>query len=605
MIAADFVSFRHIPCVCLLVLLLTVGYAGAEPLRLSDTYDHYRADNHLSYLEDVDKSLTIETILESGLQKKFTRAADWASQIGSSNSAAWLHLSVISADEYTKKWWLEIGNPLLDRIDIYIVKEDNTIRNIQMGDNFPMADRDIRVRNPLLPITLKHREKVDIFLRIQTYGPLSAPIHLWEPKVFTAKAIDRQLGYGIFYGIFLALFLYNLILYFSVRDLNYLFYCGLVISLVIWRTSINGLGYEYLWPGNINIYIALLFSKLYAICLLSFAIFFLRIRRLYPLLYKVLLVFMGISPLILAIFIFFDKAAAVRLLPPYSKLSIALTLFAGIYAYRHGVREAKYFCVAMLFIATASVIQMVAGVWSLTANDWVPQLRRIGWVAEAILFSCALTHKMRLTMLDNERIEQENKEKLEKKVIERTEALMTATGELEAANQQLQEISINDGLTGIKNRLYFEQAFNREFLRCRREHKPLSILMIDIDYFKRINDAYGHICGDQALRFVAQSITDSVRRPGDIVARFGGEEFIVTLPETNYASAQFVAERIRRSIGDSDFCFCGDSIKLTASIGYAVLDPSQADQKPEDLINAADKALYAAKHGGRNQVVAA
>lgn len=168
------------------------------------------------------------------------------------------------------------------------------------------------------------------------------------------------------------------------------------------------------------------------------------------------------------------------------------------------------------------------------------------------------------------------------------------------ANAQLYELAIHDGTTGLYVSHYFRRRVNEELKRSRRYGFPVSVAMFDLDYFKQVNDTYGHLTGDQVLREMSHLLRRSVRRDIDVVARYGGEEFVVLLPETPQDGAVVVAERIRRSV--EDFTFCGGRIRLTASGGVATF-PDDA-MSYEELLERADIQLYRSKRGGRNRVFA-
>lgn len=180
-------------------------------------------------------------------------------------------------------------------------------------------------------------------------------------------------------------------------------------------------------------------------------------------------------------------------------------------------------------------------------------------------------------------------------------ALIAAKEATESAYSELQRLNNLDGLTQIPNRRRFEEHLSQEWRRTMREKVPLSLILGDIDYFKRYNDYYGHPAGDACLRQVAQALYKVVKRPADLVARYGGEEFVITLPNTTAAGAVQVAELILLEIqllriphAQSDV-----SANVTMSLGVSSQVPSQESQV-EFLIAAADRALYAAKRRGRN-----
>lgn len=159
-------------------------------------------------------------------------------------------------------------------------------------------------------------------------------------------------------------------------------------------------------------------------------------------------------------------------------------------------------------------------------------------------------------------------------------------------------MSLTDGLTGLYNRRHFDSMVEREFLRSKRYDGDLSLAIVDIDFFKNINDKYGHLCGDYVLKEVAYMILDNFRKT-DLVFRYGGEEFVVLLTETDINGSVVPLERLRKRIEEYPFKFNGEGLKLTISIGVA----DNLVESTQELIDNADKALYEAKGGGRNRVI--
>jgi diguanylate cyclase len=182
---------------------------------------------------------------------------------------------------------------------------------------------------------------------------------------------------------------------------------------------------------------------------------------------------------------------------------------------------------------------------------------------------------------------------------------MQATNEkLSQLIQELEQLSRTDPLTGCVNRRHFRDCLNTELDRARRYGRPCSLIILDIDWFKKINDSYGHAAGDEALKAVVRKIGGTVRRQ-DIVARLGGEEFVVLMPETGMDSALASAERIRRAIAAEPACFGGIDIPLTVSAGVAVMSSGEEPDTADSLLHRADQCLYQAKTAGRNCVMPA
>jgi len=169
------------------------------------------------------------------------------------------------------------------------------------------------------------------------------------------------------------------------------------------------------------------------------------------------------------------------------------------------------------------------------------------------------------------------------------------------AEQELAQLAATDALTGVANRRMLDQTLRHEWFRAQRSGKPLSLLMIDADHFKAFNDQHGHQAGDDALRVLARVIGENVRRPADLVARYGGEEFSVVLAETDSAGARQIAEHIRQAVELLPF-EAGVAAPITVSIGISTWTTA-TNGSLEQLLFAADKALYKAKDSGRNRVV--
>lgn len=177
--------------------------------------------------------------------------------------------------------------------------------------------------------------------------------------------------------------------------------------------------------------------------------------------------------------------------------------------------------------------------------------------------------------------------------------------QLMKTNELLQKISSIDALTGLANRRFFDERFAKEWRHAMRFSTPLSVILLDIDYFKRYNDTYGHHDGDACLQYVAEAMRRAAKRPGDMIARYGGEEFVIVLPVTDGRGALYVGERMRSEVEQLRIPHRGSAVSsfVTASLGVATMIPVR-DVSPRELIIRADKALYRAKQEGRNRAIA-
>jgi diguanylate cyclase (GGDEF)-like protein/PAS domain S-box-containing protein len=172
--------------------------------------------------------------------------------------------------------------------------------------------------------------------------------------------------------------------------------------------------------------------------------------------------------------------------------------------------------------------------------------------------------------------------------------------------KELEELSFKDGLTGVPNRRMLDSVLDKEWMSARRDKQPLSILLIDIDFFKQYNDFYGHIVGDDCLKQVAETLSNTATRARDFFARYGGEEFVMVLPETDAEAAQKIAERCQKFIFKLQIPHQQSDVSqlLTISIGTGTIVPTHSHDL-RDFIDTVDRALYQAKQQGRNRVQAA
>lgn len=192
----------------------------------------------------------------------------------------------------------------------------------------------------------------------------------------------------------------------------------------------------------------------------------------------------------------------------------------------------------------------------------------------------------------------------------REKELLNITSLLEESNQKLQQVNVIlnrlsriDGLTGIANRRHFDGLFCQEWKRAGRLSKPISLLLVDIDFFKNFNDTYGHQLGDECLKQVAGALSGALKRPCDVIARYGGEEFVAFLPETDEKGAIMVAETMQVNMANMNIPHRNSPVsdKVTVSIGVSTAVPV-TNLLPGTLIADSDKALYQAKQEGRNRI---
>ncbi len=244
---------------------------------------------------------------------------------------------------------------------------------------------------------------------------------------------------------------------------------------------------------------------------------------------------------------------------------------AAIYRSREDVSRAGHVIAASLLVIITVMLARI-----LRQPDMSMQELTSSTFLQAIVFTCAALMPIMLTS-----------------------TFMLMCGE--RLNADLKRLAMIDPLTGVYNRRTMTELANRAIASAQRHARPLSLLTIDIDYFKRINDEFGHEAGDQALCAVVDVMQDALRQ-SDLIARLGGEEFVVILPDTDESDARLLAERVRHRVEDSGFTASGWPAPLRVSIGVGALGPAAGDL--QSLLRETDRALYTAKRAGRNRVVA-
>jgi adenylate cyclase len=264
-----------------------------------------------------------------------------------------------------------------------------------------------------------------------------------------------------------------------------------------------------------------------------------------------------------------------------------------------GSRFLKHRWVAALGISIAIFAAFSSSYLAFLWGWWIPGfLPLLALVGSGI---GSIAHILLLNLQRSYRQLEEYAQTLELKVQERTQELDRSQAALQAANQELQRLVNWDSLTEIANRRRFDEYLSQEWQRCLRDRLPLSLILGDVDYFKRYNDTYGHQAGDRCLHSVAGAIKKAVKRPADLVARYGGEEFTVVLPNTNAQGAEQVAKLIQQEL--RQLCIPHESSQVsqfvTLSLGIASQIPD-LDRSPETLLAATDRSLYQAKERGRN-----
>lgn len=588
------------------VLLACLPFlAAANPLKLQPVMDGIVATPFLSVLEDSTAALTIDEVSNTSWQHRFTPLAGDNTAYGVSASAWWVRLEVENNRAEPIAWILEFMHNMTDFVDAYQLSDEGIITQIALGDHRPFIDRPLPSETFSFPFLTESAQHNTIYLRLkyQPAGIINIYQEISTPEAYSQAQHSKAIWLGGFLGAILLVILYNLFAAVSIREAFYVWYLLYASAATIMYLSLSGLGARYLW-GNSPIlsdaipFAGLTLSTLFAI---QFSRSFLNTQHHAPRIDRLLMMLMALIGCSIMLLVFNMRVLALNLLLVAGLLVGLLPLMGGWLWYQgHKIARGYTLAWSIWSLAIISGILRFKGI--LPTDPTGINMTRFGWILEAILLSFVMADRINILRSQKHDAEErerlasaKSKEELETKVLERTH-------ELEGYRQQAEELARKDSLTGLLNHRSFFERGHEEVNRAIRYEQPLSVLMLDIDRFKAVNDSFGHAAGDEVIKAVANILT-SVLRESDIKARIGGEEFAVVFVQTEYSAALLLAERLRHEIEQCTVVTEKAKINVTSSFGVCQL--TGVSTSLENLLESADQALYSAKKNGRNRVVEA
>ncbi len=561
--------------------------------------------NAIHYFEDPGTGRSLEDILADPTVA-WIPLHEAIPSFGFSSSAFWLNFALCASSSGGQRPILEIAYPLLDTLHVYATAGKKVVCQMQTGDSLPFDERPVYHRNFVFLLPETGPDTLRIYIRVQTSSAVQVPLRIYTQDGFFNHNQRSLLLQGLYFGLILAMVLYNAFLFFSLRELPYLFYVLFTTSYFSFQGVLQGFFQQFVfhsvWLQNHSL---LIFGYASILCANLFAVSFLNLQANNPLLCHILRGIGAISALAAAFSSVLPYEIMVKMMLILAIPSSLLIMAAGFRLWWTGHLPSRIFAIAWSTLLVSFVLASFNKFGLLPRTFWTENIMQIGGVLEVILLSIALAERVNEEKRQRILVEQQLASSLETEVQERTQELNKALAQLETANAILDEISHTDSLTQIANRRAFDIELAIEYRGAHREGYPLALIMIDIDCFKAFNDTHGHQAGDRALQEVARILAKHATRPGDKVFRYGGEEFAVMLKNTDAAGARVVAERMRTAIAESRIDLDGQMYSLTISGGISVYESGKDKQIAgtlDDLILSADRSLYHAKENGRNRI---
>lgn len=537
----------------------------------------------------------------------------------------WLHFT-IQLDAYTdtEDLYLEASNPLIDQLDVYFIR-GNQRQHFVDGDMVDSVKQTFETPIIYFPIPNSHETTLNVYIKYQDQLASFLPLAITNSKESFETIGAHGMFSGIIIGLLSLLLLMNIILNRAYKQSIYHYFSGFILIGGIIILALEGVASVYLWPAfpwlqNQVFPTLFLLSIWFSIQLtrqltqpyldqhqtISAVLRWLSLSILIiaPVLFAlpafvagiVSVVCLCVAVLIMSVALFFLTVRArvfqPLLLSSWAAFIISLmlmtTYFAGIIAMPPFMLTVATLSYSLQFILWGSLI--LSRFISTKENTLVEQHLMIDEL------NAQSKHQEELMSA-----QQEEHLDLEAQFNERSFELNVTLRELQETNRQLEEQATNDALTGVKNRKFFDERLLAEYRLSRRQQTPLSLLLLDADKFKLVNDNHGHLAGDKVLIEISKIASRVLKRPNDYVCRYGGEEFAILLSNTDQKGATKVAEVIRQKIANT--AVTTDKIELQVTVSIGVSSMLVASDSPDSqLFEQADQALYHAKESGRNNV---
>jgi diguanylate cyclase (GGDEF)-like protein len=529
------------------------------------TLKYYYDENSLLNIEDIEKIDFTETI-----PSQFT--------MGYKYDNVWFKIEIENNSE-NEDFVLYFTESIWSTLDLYM-KQNSKWKVQKNGLDIPINEREITESSPAFNIHIASGNRSVYYIKGNTIASQIGEFQLYSKKeFFNPNRITITEWYTIYAFVlflFILLNLYNLIM---IKERIYAYYIMYVFIYIVFSFMHSGvyisLGFPN-WQEGLHV-----LGQLVLFSLLLFTIEFLNLHQTYPGMKKVFR-YLSFGALFFALLLSQNLPYSTIASNVYFSGTLLFIVYVAVRVMKNGFDGAKYYLIALMLFLPAMAMMAMNFNAMLVNNDFTRYTFLAGAFVEIFLFTILLTNRyMNINETNN--------------------LLTIKTVELENMRKQLTIEATTDVLSGLYNRRYFYDISKKYYDTAKRYNQDLSVLMIDIDKFKNINDTYGHDVGDNFIE-VSGKILTKITRSSDVVARYGGEEFIVLLAETGVDQAVELAERIRVDIENNHIRLdSGEVVHVTVSIGVTELN-NLNDKDIEETIKRCDQALYEAKNDGRNMV---
>ncbi|MFT4561193.1 MAG: diguanylate cyclase (GGDEF)-like protein [Gammaproteobacteria bacterium] len=600
--AAD---FRNTIGSILLFSILSISAACARDVIQipAESFERIDLTSYLEIFEDPIRILEISDVSGELPDNTFVPATRQNTNVGFSSSAIWVRFTVAFADQLKEPIRLLLDAPLVDSIQFFTPVPDGGWSIEETGDGVPFRSRQINHRNFNFKIESNPAAAQTYYMRLRSdTSAIQLPLYIYSQAEFESATSRGNFVFGIYFGLIALLIAASLATCFMFKTPKCVSYCAYLISYLLFQLSFNGFGFQLLWPDSplLQAKLPTLFCGTTVIFGILFSKRFLELGTRSANIDRVLLLLTFIGGAGVLYHLSGSGNYGSRFIVGCGLISSVLIFFAAARANYLGYRPARLFLIGW----TLSLIGAVAtGGYILGIGPNLPGFAyavQLGSLFQIVFVSLALAHQ-----ITDERQKKDLRiragqdelralnESLERQVADRTQ-------ELEIRNQELIELAVRDGLTGLYNHSTTIELLKQVVEHSKRYDFPTTVMMLDIDDFKSVNDTLGHPVGDKVIVAVSQVLVDELRK-ADVVGRYGGDEFLIVLSHADLSAAREHGERLLDRIRGIDISEL-ESRTITASLGISILNSRDDRATASDLIWRADQAMYSSKQGGRDRL---
>ncbi|WP_339650305.1 diguanylate cyclase [Halopseudomonas pelagia] len=547
------------------LLVMSSSPLAAEPRVIIDQSPISLSEFSMGYFVDLSQSLSYEEVTAL----PFTTTGS-KTTLGTSARVTWFKVILDNASGLEQRLFVHLPHAYHVRSIDFYQERDGQLVDQQVLDLEQVGDNQLMYNGTAVyPLTLPAAQSITLYLRSHVYSHQWFAVQILDEQASRRALISISSDIALMVGMLLALVVYNGLLYFATSKKENIFYSFYLISGLVWIALSYGLVASFFDVYGSDVFQLNISLITMPIFLLLFMMTVFETRRFYPTEHRFL---QGLLLLLCGTLVwgFFDISAALKPASSLAALMMIVTFSVSISLYRKGNPLVKYFLVGHSFFVIFNGIAVLFYKGIIAPTYLNSHGVGIGIVLEALTLAFIISHRI--------------------KILE----------DIRASQEELKKQAATDPLTRLYNRRFFFSEADYLLELAKNKGTPLAVLVIDIDHFKQVNDQYGHSCGDQVIVNIAQTLKKH-SRTHDLVARFGGEEFVVLLPEADLQEASQCAERIRASVQALEVPVnTHDMVRCTVSIGIAEI--MLGNDSVEAALKRADKALYHAKHSGRNQL---